>query len=167
MQLLKKMQLLKRNAAAKKSAAAAPQSESLHVSYFTVRGTSTMAHATTLHALDRRSQREIRGDFIELCKACGTRTNVPNGSPDKPSNSWRYKYMYHGLQVIAEPASRQVRERGGDISFCGAADVNETQCEQATTSKEKHERERREGHARWERERERGGGEARRGGERR
>ena len=64
-----------------------------------------MAHATTLHALDRRSQREIRGDFIDLCKACGTRTNVPNGGPDNPNNTWRYKYMYHGLHVIAEPAS--------------------------------------------------------------
>ena len=89
----------------KKSAAVAPQSKSLHVSYFTVRGTSAMAHATTMHALDRRSQREIRGDFIELCKACGTRTNEPNGSPDKPCNSWCYKYKYHGLHVIAEPAS--------------------------------------------------------------
>jgi len=99
------MQLLKKSTAAKKSAAAAPQSESLHVSYFTVLGTSAMAHATTLHALDRRSQREIRGDFIELCKACGTRTNVPNGGLDNPNNTWRYKYMYHGLHVIAEPAS--------------------------------------------------------------
>ena len=58
-----------------------------------------------MHALDRRSQREIRGDFIELCKACGTRTNEPNVSPDKPCNSWCYKYKYHGLHVIAVPAS--------------------------------------------------------------
>ena len=64
-----------------------------------------MAHATTLHALDRRSQREIRGDFIELCKACGTRTNQPKRSPNNPTNSWRYKYMYHGLIVITESGS--------------------------------------------------------------
>ena len=55
------------------------------------------AQATTLHALERRSQRKIQSDFINLCKACGTRTDVGNGSPDQPSDSWCYKYQYHGL----------------------------------------------------------------------
>ena len=64
-----------------------------------------MADGTTLHALNRRSQREIRGDFIELCKACGTRTNQAMRSANNTVNSWRYKYMYHGLIVIAESVS--------------------------------------------------------------
>lgn len=60
---------------------------------------------TTQHALERRSQREIRADFIELCKACGTRTNQPNRCANNPTNTWRYKYMYHGLIVIADSGS--------------------------------------------------------------
>ena len=49
------------------------------------------------HAMDRRCERGIKGDYVELCKSRGMRTNVPDGCP---TNSWRHKYMFKGLHVI-------------------------------------------------------------------
>ena len=45
------------------------------------------------HAMDRRCERGIKGDYVELCKSRGMRTNVPD-------SSWRHKYMFKGLHVI-------------------------------------------------------------------
>ena len=56
--------------------------------------------STTLHALDRRTERGIKSEFIELCKSWGMRTNVFKGDP---CNSWVHKFMLHGLHVIASP----------------------------------------------------------------
>ena len=49
------------------------------------------------HAMDRRCERGIKGDYVELCKSLGMRTNVPDGCP---TNSWRHKYMFKGLHAI-------------------------------------------------------------------
>ena len=57
--------------------------------------------STSLHALDRRTERGIKSEFIELCKSRGMRTNVPKGDRH---NSWVYKFMLHGLHVISSPS---------------------------------------------------------------
>ena len=54
--------------------------------------------STSLHALDRRNERGIKSEFIELCKSRGMRTNARKGDRH---NSWVYKFMLHGLHVIA------------------------------------------------------------------
>ena len=58
--------------------------------------------STTLHALDRRTERGIKSEFIELCKSWGERTNVSKGEGG-PCKSWVHKFMLHGLNVIASP----------------------------------------------------------------
>ena len=62
---------------------------------------STMS--TTLHALDRRTERGIKSEFIELCKSWGVRTNVSKGEGG-PCKSWVHKFILHGLIVIASPS---------------------------------------------------------------
>lgn len=58
--------------------------------------------STTLHALDRRTERGIKSEFIELCKSWGMRINVSKGGGG-PCKSWVHKFMLHGLNVIASP----------------------------------------------------------------
>ena len=58
--------------------------------------------STTLHALDRRTERGIKSEFIELCKSWGMRINVSKG--EGPCKSWVHKFMLHGLNVIASPS---------------------------------------------------------------
>ena len=59
--------------------------------------------STTLHALDRRTERGIKSEFIDLCKSWGVRTNVSKGEGG-PCKSWVHKFILHGLIVIASPS---------------------------------------------------------------
>ena len=58
--------------------------------------------STTLHALDRRTERGIKSEFIELCKSWGMRINVSKGGGG-PCRSGVHTFMLHGLNVTASP----------------------------------------------------------------
>ena len=56
----------------------------------------------TLHAKDRRCQREIKENWITLCRCKGMRINIP---PNTIEGVWLHKHMYHGLHVISDAHS--------------------------------------------------------------
>ena len=64
-----------------------------------------MQSTETHHAEDRRCEREIRENWIKLCKCKGVRTNIP---PHDMQGSWKHKHMYHGLHVVSDARSGTV-----------------------------------------------------------
>ena len=61
-----------------------------------------MQSSETHHAEYRRCEREIKANWISLCKSKGMRTNIP---PEEKNGPWKHKHMYHGLHVVSDAHS--------------------------------------------------------------
>ena len=61
-----------------------------------------MQSSETHHAEDRRCEREIKANWVSLCKSKGMRTNIP---PEEKNGPWKHKHMYHGLHVVSDAHS--------------------------------------------------------------